>query len=72
MDRYILDGQYGKYLEMIGIRIGEALKAAFLSQLAVRWTALLQAPLYAFLCRIMLRIYNKHFAAPVKPASPKE
>ena len=28
MDRYILDGQYGKYLEMIGIRVGEALKAA--------------------------------------------
>ena len=28
MDRYILDGQYGKYLEMIGVRVGEALKAA--------------------------------------------
>ena len=28
MDRYILDGQYGKYLEMIGIRVGEALKIA--------------------------------------------
>ncbi|MDO5133491.1 MAG: AraC family transcriptional regulator [Eubacteriales bacterium] len=28
MDKYILDGQYGKYLNMIGIRIGEALKAA--------------------------------------------
>ena len=28
MDRYILDGQYGKYLEMIGIRVGEALKTA--------------------------------------------
>ena len=28
MDKYILDGQYGKYLEMIGIRVGEALKAA--------------------------------------------
>jgi len=28
MDRYILDGQYGKYLGMIGVRVGEALKAA--------------------------------------------
>ena len=28
MNRYVLDGQYGKYLEMIGIRVGEALKAA--------------------------------------------
>ena len=28
MDRYILDGQYGKYLEMIGVRVGEALRAA--------------------------------------------
>lgn len=28
MDKYILDGQYGKYLEMIGIRVSEALKAA--------------------------------------------
>ena len=28
MDKYILDGQYGKYLEMIGVRVGEALKAA--------------------------------------------
>lgn len=28
MDRYILDGQYGKYLGMIGIRVGEALKCA--------------------------------------------
>ena len=28
MDRYILDGQYGKYLEMIGVKVGEALKAA--------------------------------------------
>ena len=28
MDRYILDGQYGKYLEMIGVRVGEALKTA--------------------------------------------
>lgn len=28
MDKYILDGQYGKYLNMIGIRIGEALKTA--------------------------------------------
>ena len=54
---------------------GEALKAAFLSQLAVRWTALLQAPLYAFLCRIMLRLYNRLFAgaaASSKPSSPKE
>lgn len=28
MEKYILDGQYGKYLAMIGIRVGEALKAA--------------------------------------------
>lgn len=28
MDSYVLDGQYGKYLEMIGIRVGEALKKA--------------------------------------------
>ena len=28
MDKYILDGQYGKYLEMIGVRVGEALKKA--------------------------------------------
>jgi len=28
MDKYILDGQYGKYLEMIGVRVGEALKTA--------------------------------------------
>lgn len=28
MDRYILDGQYGKYLEMVGIKVGEALKKA--------------------------------------------
>lgn len=28
MDRYILDGQYGKYLEMIGVKVGEALKEA--------------------------------------------
>ena len=28
MDRYILDGQYGKYLEMIGVRVGEALRVA--------------------------------------------
>lgn len=28
MERYILDGQYGKYLEMVGIRVGEALKAS--------------------------------------------
>lgn len=28
MARYILDGQYGKYLEMIGVHAGEALKAA--------------------------------------------
>ena len=28
MDKYILDGQYGKYLEMIGVRVGEALKEA--------------------------------------------
>jgi AraC-like DNA-binding protein len=28
MDKYILDGQYRKYLEMIGIRVGEALRAA--------------------------------------------
>ena len=26
MDKYVLDGQYGKYLEMIGVRVGEALK----------------------------------------------
>mgnify|MGYP004459363631 FL=1 len=26
MDKYILDGQYGKYLEMIGVKVGEALK----------------------------------------------
>ena len=28
MDKYILDGQYGKYLKMIGVRVGEALKKA--------------------------------------------
>ena len=28
MDKYILDGQYGKYLEMIGVKVGEALKAS--------------------------------------------
>lgn len=28
MDNYILDGQYGKHLELIGIRVGEALKKA--------------------------------------------
>lgn len=28
MNRYILDGQYGKYLEMVGIKVGEALKRA--------------------------------------------
>ena len=28
MDKYVLDGQYGKYLEMIGVRVGEALKSA--------------------------------------------
>ncbi len=28
MDKYVLDGQYGKYLEMVGIRVGEALKTA--------------------------------------------
>ena len=28
MEKYILDGQYGKYLGMIGVRVGEALKAA--------------------------------------------
>ena len=28
MDKYILDGQYGKYLEMIGVHVGEALKTA--------------------------------------------
>ena len=28
MDKYILDGQYGKYLEMIGVKVGEALKEA--------------------------------------------
>lgn len=28
MDKYVLDGQYGKYLEMVGIKVGEALKAA--------------------------------------------
>ncbi len=28
MEKYILDGQYGKYLAMIGVRVGEALKAA--------------------------------------------
>ncbi len=32
MDRYILDGQYGKYLEMIGVRVGEALKTAGVSE----------------------------------------
>ncbi len=28
MERYLLDGQYGKYLEMIGVKVGEALKMA--------------------------------------------
>ncbi len=28
MDKYVLDGQYGKYLEMIGVKVGEALKEA--------------------------------------------
>ena len=28
MNKYILDGQYGKYLEMIGVKVGEALKSA--------------------------------------------
>jgi AraC-like DNA-binding protein len=28
MDNYVLDGQYGKYLEMIGVKVGEALKKA--------------------------------------------
>jgi len=28
MDNYILDGQYGKHLELVGIRVGEALKKA--------------------------------------------
>ena len=28
MDKYILDGQYGKYLEMIGVKVGEAFKEA--------------------------------------------
>lgn len=28
MDRYVLDGQYGKYLAMIGVKVGEALRAA--------------------------------------------
>ena len=28
MEKYVLDGQYGKYLAMIGVRVGEALKAA--------------------------------------------
>ena len=28
MDKYILDGQYGKYLELIGVKVGEALKTA--------------------------------------------
>lgn len=28
MEKYILDGQYGKYLEMIGVMVGEALKKA--------------------------------------------
>ena len=28
MEKYILDGQYGKYLELIGVRVGEALKKA--------------------------------------------
>ena len=28
MEKYILDGQYGKYLEMIGVKVSEALKAS--------------------------------------------
>ena len=28
MDKYVLDGQYRKYLEMIGVKVGEALKEA--------------------------------------------
>ncbi len=28
MDKYLLDGQYRKYLEMIGVKVGEALKEA--------------------------------------------
>lgn len=28
MEKYVLDGQYGKYLEMAGIHVGEALKAS--------------------------------------------
>lgn len=32
MDKYILDGQYGKYLEMIGVHVGEALKSAGLAE----------------------------------------
>mgnify|MGYP004537395673 CR=1 FL=1 len=37
MDKYILDGQYGKYLEMIGVKVGEALKEAGVPEDLFSW-----------------------------------
>lgn len=51
MDRYILDGQYGKYLEMMGVKLGEALKEAGVAEdlFGREKPALHEADYYAFM-----------------------
>ena len=54
MDKYILDGQYGKYLEMIGVKVGEALKEAGVTEELFSWNkpVLDEVDYYAFISAV--------------------
>lgn len=54
MDKYILDGQYGKYLEMIGVKVGEALKEAGVPENLFSWNkpVMDEVDYYAFISAV--------------------
>lgn len=69
MDKYILDGQYKKYLEMIGIRVGEALKKAGAPEdlFSHKKPTLDEADYYRFMEAVGLQIADPEL--PIKIAS---
>jgi AraC-like DNA-binding protein len=69
MDKYILDGQYGKYLEMIGTRVGEALKIAGVPEdlFSRKKPVLDEADYYRFMDAVGVQITDP--TLPIKVAS---
>lgn len=69
MDKYLLDAQYGKYLEMIGVRVGEALKKAGVPEdlFSHKKPVLDEADYYRFMDAVGMQITDPQL--PIRVAS---